>query len=146
VISKEMEGKMKTKHFVETLDKDAIKLITPSGYGCPFHDFSIMISHCWAGHENEVFLPIFKKLYPDSYFYFTWEQRHKHWNEYDIKEITEATKPVYFYIAHHTTELYDTSLSAMLPDYDISTIKKELLFENKQTNEKIYKLFFESKL
>ncbi|MCX6234517.1 MAG: hypothetical protein NT175_07310 [Bacteroidetes bacterium] len=138
----EMQNKMVTKHFVGTLPEDAIKLLTPSGYGCPFHDFSIMISHCWAGRENEVFMPVYKKLYPDTYQYFTWENRSKYWDEYDISSITCTNKPVYFYIAGYTPELDTTSLSAILPGYPIENIKQELVFENLKTNEKIFKLKF----
>jgi hypothetical protein len=138
----EMKNKMVTKHFVETLPSDAIKLLTPSGYGCPFHDFSIKISHCWAGRENEVFMPVYKKLYPFTYQYFTWENRSKYWNDYDISNITCSSKPVYFYIDDFTPELYSTSLSAILPEYPIEDIKQELVFENLKTNEKNFKLKF----
>ena len=141
-ISKEIKNKMVTKHFAETLEEDAIKLITPAGYGCPFHDFSIMISHCWAGRANEVFLPVYKKLYPDTYHYFTWEMRKKYWEEYQTSKITDTDKPVYFYIANYSPELYYTSLSAMLPGQNPDDIKKELIFENAKTNEKIFKLNF----
>ncbi|MCK4676821.1 MAG: hypothetical protein KAT48_01700 [Bacteroidales bacterium] len=141
-ISNEMKSKMVTKHFVETLEEDAIKLITPSGYGCPFHDFSIMISHCWAGRANEIFLPVYKKLYPDTYHYFTWEMRKKYWEEYHTSKITDTDKPVYFYIANYSPELVNTSLSAMLPGQNLDDIKKELIFENTNTNEKIFKLKF----
>jgi hypothetical protein len=133
---------MVTKHFVGTLPKDAIKLITPAAYGCPFHDFSIMISHCWAGNENKVFVPVYKKLYPDTYLYFTWEKRSKYWDGYDVSSITNTNRPVYFYIAGYTPELDTTSLSAILPGYPITDIKQELVFENQKMNEKIFRLTF----
>jgi hypothetical protein len=141
-ISTEMQNKMVTKHFVGTLPGDAIKLITPAAYGCPFHDFSIMISHCWAGRENEVFVPVYEKLYPDTYLYFTWEKSSKYWDGYDISSITSTNRPVYFYIAGYTPKLDTTSLSAILPGYPIADIKQELVFENRQTDEKIFRLKF----
>ncbi len=142
-VSAEINKKMQTRNFVQTLEDDAIKLLTPSGYGCPFHDFSIMISHCWAGWENEVFLPVYKKLYPDTYQFFTWENRAKYWEyPYDITRITDAEVPVYFYVAHYTPGLFHESLTALLPGYDITNIEDELIFENTDTGEKIFRLQF----
>ncbi len=87
-----------------------------------------MISHCWAGWANEVFLPVYSKLYPDTYFYFTWEGRAKYWHyPYDINRIVQNEKPVYFYIANYTPELFDKSLEIMIPDYPLDSIKSELL-------------------
>lgn len=141
-IFNEMQNKMVTKHFVETLPEDAVKLLTPSGYGCPFHDFSIMISHCWAGKANTVFKPVYRKLYPDTYHYFTWEKRSKYWDPYDVSAITNANRPVYFYVAHYTSELDSISLSTILPGYPIHEIERQLIFENARTNEKIFQLTF----
>ncbi len=143
-ISTQISEKIKAKHFVETLEDDAVKLITPGPYGCPYHDFSIMISHCWAGWENKVFLPVYKKLYPDTYQYFTWEKRAKYWEyPYDINRIVQNEKPVYFYIANYSPELYTKSLSAMIPGYDLDNINEELVFINEGTKERIYRLTFE---
>jgi hypothetical protein len=139
----EMKNKMVTKHYVETLPADAIKLLTPSEYGCPFHDFSIMISHCWAGRENKVFMPVYKKLYPATYQYFKWEGRNKYWNDnYDISDITCSTHPVYFFIANYSPELDTVSLDALLPAYPVEKIKQQLVFDNPVTNEKIFRLTF----
>lgn len=142
-ISHEMENKLITKHFVEMLEKDAVKLITPAPYGCPFHDFSIMISSCWAGKANRLFLPVYKKLYPSSYFYFKWEGQTKYWEEeYDVSKIIGSKKPVYFYISENNPMLYEQSLSAMLHGYNIDKIDFEVIFENEATNERIFELSF----
>jgi hypothetical protein len=138
-----MKNKLKTKHFVETLDKDAVKLITPAEYGCPFHDFAIRISASWAGKAYESFLPVYRKLYPGTYHYFKWEKKVKFWDEpYNISEIVDSKRPVYFYIANYSPELYKLSLSEFLPGYDPAGISAEILFENPSTNEKIFLLEF----
>lgn len=142
-ISGEMEVRLETRYFIENLEENAIWLMTPEGYGAPMHDFSMMISSCWGGKANRIFLPVYQKLYPDTYYYFRWEGRAKYWRtDYDVSNIIATDRPVYFYIHKPTPELIDRSLSAMLPGYDVSNIKMDLIFENLQTGEKIYKLRF----
>lgn len=141
-ISNQIHNKMLTKHFVEAIEKDAIKLLAPTGYGCPFHDFSMMISKSWAGRANQDFLPVYKKLYPNTYQYYSWEKRSKYWETYKIENITESDKPVYFYIDQYTPEKYTTALTAILPEYNLDLIKKEMVFKNDLTGEIIFRLHF----
>lgn len=144
-ISKEIENKNRTKTFVDNLDKNAVKLITPKPYGCPYHDFSMMISHSWAGWANEVFLPVYKKLYPDTYYYFRSEKRNKYWYyPYDLSKIIQHERPVYFYIGDYSEDLYKLSLEKMLPGYETENIQNSLLFINEATNERIYQLKFDA--
>jgi len=141
-ISNQVNNKMQTKYFVESLEKNAIKLLAPTGYGCPFHDFSMMISKSWAGRANKNFLPVYKKLYPDTYQYFSWEKKSKYWEPYETEKITKSDNPVYFYIDQYTEEKYHTALTAILPTYNIESIEKEMIFKNDKTGEVIFRLTF----
>jgi len=140
----EMVSKRETAAFAATLEKDAIKLITPKNYGCPFHDFSVMIGHCWAGWANEVFLPYYQKINPRTYYYFPWEGRAKYWHTpYDINQIISQQPPVYLYIGDYTEEIFNKSLEIMLPGYELNKLSYHLVFENQLTTERIYRLYFD---
>lgn len=145
-ISVEITAKMQTKHFIETLEEEAILLLTPEGYGSPFHAFSMMVSYSWSGKAGSLLLPVYRKIYPDTYQYFSWEGRPRSWSKsYEPPANGTALKPVYFYIAEYTPELYDVSLKAMWPGYDPARAEAELLFWNRATGERVYRLWPEGR-
>ena len=78
----DIENRLPTWHFAQTLEKNSYKIITSQNYGCPFIEYTLFYSQVWANQKKrEEYQPILNKLYPNSFSYFTWSDEMKYWGE-----------------------------------------------------------------
>ena len=127
--------KMPAVYYMQSIEKDAVKFIVPWYYGCPAPEYALMFSYAWAGKQREFYKPIFSKMYPDIYIYYSWGRTLEYWgSEPNIKE---TDKPVYIFLEND--ELKETFLADMknyFPDkYDLTRT-----FFNETTKESVYRL------
>ena len=105
-LDQEKERKMPALHYMDSLEKDAVKFLVPGGYGCPSPEYALMCCYGWAGKQKEFFRPVLAKLFPDTYIYYPWDKTFNFWgNEPAIKDLN---KPIYVYFENNN--LKDTFL------------------------------------
>lgn len=144
-IQQQMQARIKSRDFVNTLPENSYKIIVSQDYGCPFHEYAIMYSFCvagsgWPNHNEKL-----NKIYPDTYFYFTWDNTIKYWgNQFDPIEVINSGKPVYLYLEKNTDELYQKTISKLDPNSTIE-FSKNTIFVNKKNHEAIYQLTLKEK-
>lgn len=139
----DIEHRLPTWHFAQTLEKDSYKIITSQNYGCPFIEYTLAYSQVWANYEKRVeYQPILNKLYPNIYNYFTWDDTFKYWGDpFDAKEVIESGKMVYLYIENDNEELLNKVLLKLQEESQTSfNMNRELLYRNLNTTEVIYQL------
>lgn len=142
-MSEDLDQRKETWHFVSTLEKNSIKIITTQNYGCPYKEYALMVSYTWAGDQQKYYTETLAKLYPDTYLYFTWNNAIKFWgNELTLKKIKESKKPVYLYLENDTPELYQRTIKKFSFITDSLMVTPKLLFRNEKTKELVYKLNF----
>jgi hypothetical protein len=113
------------------------------GYGGPAEEYALMTSYEWAGKDKAFLHPVFTKLYPDTYLYFTWDKTLKYWGkELYLKAINESQKPVFLYLNSDDPELYQKVIGKFPFAKDSCEVMQTLLFNNDKTKERIYKLEF----
>lgn len=145
-IGNQMHARNQTRSYINTLPEDAYTVIVTQDYGCPYHEYAIMYSFCVAGGGWPGYKEKLNKIYPNRYFYFTWDNTIKLWgNEFNPKEIIESCKPVYLYLEQNKEELYTRTIQKLLENHPEFTAKNELLFENKKNGEGILRLYLSLK-
>jgi hypothetical protein len=137
----QMQARNQTRSFINTLPEDAYTVIVTQDYGCPYHEYAIMYSFCVAGGGWPGYKEKLNRIYPNRYFYFTWDNTIKLWgDEFNPKEISESGKPLYLYLEQNKEELYTRTIQKLLENHPEFVAKKELLFENKKNGEGIMRL------
>lgn len=138
--------KRKAYNFIKTIRDKSILITAVGGYGGPLEEYALMTSYEWAGKDKAFLHPVFAKLYPDTYQYFTWDKTLKYWGkELYLKTISESGKPVYLYLNSDEPDLYQRVFEKFPFANDSCTIERRLLFSNEKTKESIYKLEFHAK-
>lgn len=146
-IGKQMEARIASRNFIETLERDNYKIIVSQDYGCPYHEYAVMYSFCVAGKEWPGYREKLDKIYPNTYQYFTWDNTIKFWGqEFNPDEIVASNKPVYLYLEKNTEELYQKTIQKLFENKDGFLVEKKLLFENPVNGEGILQLFFSKEL
>jgi hypothetical protein len=145
VIQQQMQARIKSRAFVNTLPENSYKIIVSQDYGCPFHEYAIMYSFCVAGRDWPKHNEKLNKIYPDTFFYFTWDNTIKFWgNPLNLSEIIESKKPVYLYLEKNTNELYNRTINKIDPSNSFE-IQRDTIFVNPENNEAIYQLALKEK-
>lgn len=141
-IEKDVKNRMETWHFAQSLGDNNIRLIASKSYGSPFIDYTMMFCDAWSGKPRALYRPVFKKLYPDSYMFFTWDNSMRFWNDrFDTTGILLSDKPVYLYLEKGTREMFDRSIGFFFsPSIPADSIAADTLFKNQYTGEGIYQL------
>lgn len=140
---KQNAEKMKTYHFLKTVRENSTLILAVGGYGGPTEEYALRTSYEWAGRYKTFFHPVFEKLYPDTYMYFTWDKTIKYWGKpLTMKSITENKKPVYLYLENDASNLYQNTLEKFEFSKDSCRIDSTLIFVNEFTKEQIYRLNF----
>jgi hypothetical protein len=140
---KQNAEKMKTYHFLKTVRENSTLILAVGGYGGPTEEYALRTSYEWAGRYKTFFHPVFEKLYPDTYMYFTWDKTIKYWGKpLTMKSITENKKPVYLYLENDAPNLYQNTLEKFEFSKDSCRIDSALIFVNEFTKEQIYRLNF----
>ncbi len=145
-MEKEIENRLPTWHFAQTLEKNSYKIITSQNYGCPFIEYTLFYSQVWANeNKREEYQPILNKLYPNSYSYFTWSDEMKFWGEkFNAKNVFDSGLKTYLYIEREDEELFNKTISKLKEESEaIFNVERELLYKNPATSEIIYQLFFQ---
>jgi hypothetical protein len=138
--------KRKAYNFIKTIRENSIMIMAVGGYGGPSEEYALMTSYEWAGKDKSFLRPVFAKLYPDTYQYFTWDNTLKFWGkELYLKTINSSQKPVFMYLNSDEPELYNKTLEKFVFTKDSCTVIPTLLFKNDKTKETIYQLNFELK-
>jgi len=142
-VGRQMAARMETRDVANTLKKDSYKIIVSQDYGCPFHEYAIMYSFSMGGKSWPGYKEKLNKLYPDTYQYFTWENKVKYWGkDFNPDEIIASGKPVYLYLQKDKKELYNRTIHKLFKSYKGFAVKKKLIFENPQNGEAILQLYF----
>jgi hypothetical protein len=135
--------KMKAYHFLKTVRENSTLILAVGGYGGPTEEYALRTSYEWAGRYKTFFHPVFEKLYPDTYMYFTWDKTLKYWGKpLQLKSILSNNKPIYLYLENDAPNLYQNTLEKFEFSKDSCRIDSTLLFVNQFTKEQIYRLNF----
>jgi hypothetical protein len=130
----EKERKMPALHYLESIEKNAVKFLVPDGYGCPSPEYALMCSYGWAGKQKALFKPFLAKVFPDTYIWYPWDKTFNYWGNEPSKDLV---RPVYIYLVNdNIKEDFINSTKNYFPE------KYELIrtFFNDATNEAVYKL------
>ncbi len=131
----EFERKMPAWHFMQNIEKDAIKVLVPGYYGCPVPEYALMSSYGWAGKQKELFKPVLGKLYPNTFIYYFWDKTVNYWA--DAPQLKTTDKPVYVYLEHFKhLEIFEKDMKPYFPE----NYRLEQVFANKSSDEVIYRL------
>ncbi len=134
-LNQEKERKMPALHYIDSLEKDAVKFLIPEGYGCPSPEYALMCSYGWSGRQKDFFKPVLAKLFPDTYIWYSWDKTFNFWGKEPA--IKDTVRPVYFYFDDNS--LKDTFLAenkTYLPEkYELNRT-----YFNQETNQAVYKL------
>ncbi|MDX9883186.1 MAG: hypothetical protein RBS73_14080 [Prolixibacteraceae bacterium] len=134
-LDREYEHKMPAWHFMQNIEKDAIKILVPGFYGCPMPEYALMSSYGWAGKQKKLFKPVLGKLYPHTFIYYFWDKTVNFWA--DGPQLKETDKPVYIYMEHYKhREVFEEDMKSYFPE----NYKLEQVFFNEPTNEVVFKL------
>jgi hypothetical protein len=141
-ISTEVQHKMDTWHRVRALGHDHVRLIASKSYGCPYPEYALMFSDAWAGKQRGLIRPTLEEMYPDSYFYFTWDRSLRYWGtSWDSLHAFDRGKPVILYLEKDSPEMLRDALSFFFGNaYGEGILKAEATYINPQTGESIYDL------
>ncbi len=142
-IGKEVESREETRHFISTLGNNNITIICSKSYGCPYKQYCLMFSYCWASHRRRpAYKSVLSKLYPNTYQYFTFDNTLKYWSEkLTLEKLTDTTKNVILYLEKNDTELYDRSIKKLQNEVKIDFhCDSILLYENQNNQEVLYRL------
>jgi hypothetical protein len=135
--------KMKAYHFLKSVRENSTLILAVGGYGGPSEEYALRTSYEWAGRYKTFFHPVFAKLYPDTYMYFTWDKTIKYWGKpLSLKSIIDSKKSVYLYLENNAPGLYQNTLEKFEFTKDSSRVDSTLLFKNEITKESIYRLNF----
>ncbi len=134
-LDQESELRMPAWHYMQNLEKDAVKILVPGFYGCPTPEYALMSSYGWAGKQKEFFKPVLRKLYPNTFIYYFWDKTLNFWaNEPQIKE---TDQPVYVYLEHYKhREVFEEDMKSWFPE----NYRLEQIFFNESSNEMIFRL------
>lgn len=122
-------------YYMQTIEKDAVKIIVTSDYGAPIPEYVLMHSYEWSGRQHDFFKPTFAELYPNSYMFFPWDNTMHFWaKEPDFKN-TERPTYIYF-LNENLKESFFQNAGKYFPE------KYELVrtFLNEGNGEVVYKL------
>jgi hypothetical protein len=141
----DIENRLPTWHFAQTLEKNSYKIITSQNYGCPFIEYTLFYSQVWANHKKrEEYQPILNKLYPNSFSYFTWSDEMKYWGEkFSADSVITSGLNAYLYLERDEQILFDKSIEKLhKEDTTQFTVDSKILYRNPVTTEIIYQLTF----
>lgn len=141
----DIENRLPTWHFAETLEKNSYKIITSQNYGCPFIEYTLMYSHVWANNEKRVeYKDVLARLYPHAFSYFTWNDEMKYWGKkFDVDTIIDSGENTYMYLERYEQELYNKTMEKLhREDTTNFAVDSKLLYLNPATTEVIYELTF----
>lgn len=141
----DIENRLPTWHFAQTLEKDSYKIITSQNYGCPFIEYTLFYSQVWANNNKRVeYNDVLARLYPHAYSYFTWSDEMKYWNyKFSADSIINSGLNTYLYLECDEQSLYDKTFDKLhIEDTTQFNIKSKLLYRNPSTTEIIYQLTF----
>ncbi|HAQ18197.1 MAG TPA: hypothetical protein DCR40_03070 [Prolixibacteraceae bacterium] len=127
--------RMKALHYMNTIEKDAIKFTVTTDYGAPLPEYDLMHSFGWSGRQKELFKPVLAELYPNSYIYFPWDNSMHFWaNEPDY---SQASRPAYIYFLNdNLKDQFFKDAAKYFPEkYELTRT-----FFNEVTQEAVYKL------
>ncbi len=142
-VSKQMNARIQTRDFAQTLDKNSYTIITSQDYGSPYPQFAIMFGFAMGGKQWPHYKEKLDKLFPDNYMYFTWDNTIKYWGKpYNAREIASSGKPVFLYLQKNTQELYRRTANKLLENSHGISISNKLLFENPVNHESIMQLYY----
>ncbi len=142
-VSQQMEARVQTRSFIQTLNKNSYTLITSQDYGSPYPQYALMFSFAMGGKQWPHYKEKLNALFPDNYMYFTWDNTLKFWGEpYNADTLAASGKPVYLYLQKNTKALYNRTIKKLLTGSKDITISSKLLFENPVNHEGIRQLYF----
>ena len=138
-LSQDMDQKINQKaqamHYMQTIEKDAVKIIVTTNYGAPVQEYVLMHSYEWSGRQRDFFKPVLAELYPNSYIFFPWDNTMHFWaKEPDFKN---PDRPTYIYFLNdNLKESFLQNAGKYFPE------KYELIrtFFNEGNGEVVYKL------
>jgi len=142
-VSKQMNARIQTRDFIQTLNKNCYTIITSQDYGSPYPQYALMFGFAMSGQHWPNYKEKLDKLFPDNYIYSTWDNTIKYWGKpYNTREIASAGKPVYLYLQKNSKELYNRTVNKLLENSNGISISNKLLFENPVNHESIMQLYY----
>lgn len=142
-----VSAREETRHHVQTIEKESIKIIVSQDYGCPLPEYAIWFGTVWLANPLKPrYNEVLAKLYPNTYLYTTFDDRFWFWGEeFNPNKIVEQNIPVYLYLQHDTEELYLRAINKIFGDSTNFSITKKLIFHNDINGEGFLKLNISNK-
>jgi hypothetical protein len=134
-LDQKINKKMQAMYYMNTIEKDAVKIVVTSDYGAPVPEYILMHSYEWSGRQRALFKPTLAEIYPNSYIFFPWDNTMHFWGkEPDFKN---TDQPTYIYFFNNTMkESFFLNAAKYFPE------KYELIqtFFNEENGNVVYKL------
>lgn len=128
--------KMKALHYMQTIEKDALKFTVTTDYGAPIPEYVLMHSYGWAGKQKELFKPILAELYPNSYIFFPWDNSMNFWGkEPDFSRLPIRPAYIYFLNDNLKDQFFKDAAKYFPEKYELTRT-----FTNDTTKEAVYRL------
>jgi len=127
--------RMKALHYMNTIEKDAIKFTVTTDYGAPIPEYALMHSFGWSGWQKALFKPVLAELYPNSYIFFPWDNSMNFWGK--EPDYSQASRPAYIYFLNdNLKDQFFKDAAKYFPEkYELTRT-----FFNETTQEAVYKL------
>jgi len=94
-IGNHVASREETRHYIQTVEKESIKIIVSQDYGCPMPEYALLFGTAWLANPLKPrYNETFAKLYPRTYQYTTFDDRFRFWGEeFNTAKIIEQKMP-----------------------------------------------------
>ena len=131
-------------YILKQYDEVKSPLIITSHYtGSPFVESAMVGGLLMSGHLKTTFTKQLMQKYPNTYFYFDWDEEFYYWDEFlGVEEFVDPEEPLYLFIGQGLESNLDVILGRLsmgFPDYEPELI---LLHHFQSPDEYFYKVRF----
>ena len=135
---------LKTYNFIKENPSDKPLIIFADLYKCPYQEYALSFGLYWAGEIMQPkYIPIFNKMYPNTYIYSGWDKLFHDWsgNAYTYIELLKKHNNIRLFSGDENIEndLLKFNMYNLLRKFDT---KIKMIYSNENTNEKIYDITY----
>lgn len=140
-----VERYISTKKYIESkYDNQQPTLVNYDYFGVPYEEFGMFYGMAWCrGSMHDIYATELKKLYPNIYFFHTWNKLFNHWDiSYSMIDLLKKYKKmVYFTNDDEKGKLIEPKMTGINRQNDIKITK---IAEFQTPHETIYEIEYDS--
>ncbi len=140
--SDSIDRQQSKKNIIKIISANKLPTIEVSHYyGSPFYGYSARYGEIYSSNkQREDIIPILKKLLPDYYSFHAWNNKFNYWNDlsYTLPQLINKYSNAYLYLGDNEKNTFVNDLS--LGVNRKHEYKRDLLFSNDKTGEKLFKI------